>query len=190
MASNSRSSGTAAFRYASALVDLAMEQNATAQIERDVADLSAMVSASSDFQTLIRSPLIGASDAGKALAAIADAAKLHALTKNFLLTLAKNGRLSQLEAVLKAVSDALSSRRGEVRAKVEAASELSDSQKKSLEQGLSKSIGRPVAIDAKVNKDLIGGLVVTLGSFMIDDSVKSKLDRLGRAMKQDSSKAA
>lgn len=190
MASNTRSSGTAALRYASALVDLAMEQGAIPQIEKDVADLASMLGASKDLQSLIRSPLVKTGAQQSALAAIADKAKFSVLTKNFLLTLASNRRLSQLEAMLKAVTENISARRGELRAKVESAIELSSAQKKSLEDQLAKTIGRPVAVDAKINKDLIGGVTITLGSLLIDDSIKTKLERMGRAMKHNGAKAA
>lgn len=185
MASNNRSSGTAAFRYASALVDLATEKNAIPQIEQDMADLRAMIDGSKDLQSMIRSPLAGAAAQQAAMAAIADKAKFHALTKNFLLTLASNRRLADIDAVIKAVAENISSRRGELRAKVESATKLSPAQKKTLEEQLAKTIGRPVAIDDTVNAELIGGVVVTLGSLMIDDSVKTKLERVGRAMKHN-----
>jgi len=185
VASNSRSSGTAAFRYAAALVDLATEKGAIPQIEQDVAALRAMLDGSKELQSLVRSPLIKAAAQQSALSAIADAAKFNPLTKNFLLLLAANRRLKQLDAVLKAVSDTLSVRRGEIQAKVESAAALSAAQKKSLEESLGKTIGRPVAVDAKVNPNLIGGVVVTLGSVMIDDSIKTKLDRMSRAMKHN-----
>ncbi len=190
MASNSRSSGTAAFRYAAALVDMALESKAIPQIEQDVADLMAMLKSSADLQAAIRSPLLKVETQQAFLGALADKAKLSALTRNFLLVLAQNRRLSQLEAVLKAVTQNISARRGELRASVESATDLSDAQKKSLEESLGKTIGRPVAVDAKTNKSLIGGIVVTLGSLMIDDSVKTKLDRLSRAMKHNGSQAA
>lgn len=183
MASNIRSSGTAALRYASALVDLAMEQGIVSQIQQDVADLRAMIASSPDFQTLIRSPLLASEEQEAGLIAIADAAKLSPLMKNFLRTLAANRRTADADAILKAVQENLAARRGEVKAEVESAADLSASQKKSLEESLSKTIGHPVAVTVKINKDLIGGMVVTLGSLQIDDSVKSKLDRLSLAMK-------
>ena len=167
-----------------------MEQNAIPQIEKDVADLSAMIGASEDFKKLVRSPLVKAGAQAAALNAIADKAALHKLTKNFLLTLAKNRRLPEIESMLKAVSAAISARRGELRAKVETATPLSDAQKKSLEEQLAKTIGHPVAVDATINKELIGGVTVTLGSLQIDDSIKSKLERMGRAMKHNGAKAA
>ena len=190
MASNNRSSGTAAFRYASALVDLAMGQNSVPQLEKDVADLQSMIAASADLQTLIRSPLIKKADQQAALAALSEKAGFLPLTKNFLLTVAKNRRLAQIESILKAVHDSISARRGELRAKVESAFELTADQKKTLEDTLSKSVGGPVSVDASVNKELIGGVVVTLGSLMIDDSIKTKLARLNRAMKYEANQAA
>ncbi len=167
-----------------------MESNAIPQIEKDVAELQAMIASSKDFQALIKSPLVKTSAQQSFLAALAVQAKFSALTSNFLLTLAANRRLRDIEAVLKAVIDNLSARRGELRAKVESASELSPAQRKALAESLSKTIGRPVMVDADINAELIGGVVVTLGSLMIDDSVKSKLERLNRAMKHNGSKAA
>lgn len=167
-----------------------MEQNAIPQIEKDVAELQAMLGASEDLRSMILSPLVKAGAQQAALTALADKAQFSNLTKNFLLTLASNRRLRELEAMLKAVTENVSARRGELRAKVESAIELSAGQKKSLEDQLAKTIGRPVAIDASVNKELIGGVTITLGSLMIDDSIKTKLERMGRAMKHTGAKAA
>jgi F-type H+-transporting ATPase subunit delta len=185
VASNNRSSGTAAFRYASALVDLAVESGALPQIQQDVADLRKILESSPDLQTLTRSPLVGAESQKTALAALADQAKFSGLTKNFLLVLAQNRRLPDIAAILKAIEKNFSERRGEVSAKVQSASALSPAQKKSLEESLGKTIGRPVALDATTNAELIGGVVITLGSLMIDDSIKTKLERMGRAMKHN-----
>lgn len=190
MASSSRSSGTAALRYATALVDLAVDAGSIPQIEKDMADLAAMLAASGDLRSLIRSPLVSAGAQQSAMTAIADKAGLSVLTKNFLLTLAHNRRLKDLDMMIKAVNDNIAARRGQIRAKVEAASELSSSQKKALEDQISKTIGHPVAVDASINASLIGGMTITLGSLMIDDSIKSKLERMGRAMKHDGAKAA
>ncbi len=149
-----------------------------------------MLQSSADLQAFIRSPLVKGEDQQQFLSTLADQAKLAGLTKNFLLVLAQNRRLPDLGNVLKAVSDNIAARRGELRADVETATGLSASQKKTLEDSLSKTVGRPVTVDAKVNPALIGGVVVTLGSLMIDDSIKTKLDRMGRAMKSDAGKAA
>lgn len=189
MASNNRSSGTAAFRYASALVDLAMEGGAIPQIEKDVADLRAMMAESADLQAMLSSPVIGVAAQQAALADLAKKAGFQALTQNFLNVLAQNRRLKDMDAILKAVLDNLSARRGELKAKVESATALAPAQAKSLEESLSKALGQPVAVETSVAPELIGGVTVTLGSLMIDDSVKTKLDRLARAMKSGSKAA-
>lgn len=186
MASNIRSSGTAALRYASALVDLAMEQGAIQQIEKDVAEFQAMIENSDDLRKMIRSPLIGATQQKAALTAIAEQARFHALTRNFLLVLADNRRLRDAEPIIKAVKESIYVRRGELRAKVESAYALTDAQKQALQASLGQSVGRTVMLDTEIRADLIGGVVVTLGSVMIDDSVKSKLERMSRAMKYQS----
>lgn len=190
MASNTRSSGTAAFRYASALIELAMQGGAIPQIEKDIADLKLMLESSEDLRTLTRSPLVSRGVQQAALAAVAEKAKLHRLTRNFLLVLAQNRRLPEIESMLNAVGENLSARRGELRARVESATALSDAQKKTLEETLSKTVGQPVAVDATINPALIGGVAVTLGSLLIDDTVKTKLERMGRAMKYQAGKAA
>lgn len=149
-----------------------------------------MLQSSPDLQAFIRSPLVKGEEQQQFLSSLADQAKLAGLTKNFLLVLAQNRRLPDLGNILKAIAENISARRGELRADVETATGLSASQKKTLEDSLSKTVGRPVTVDAKVNPALIGGVVVTLGSLMIDDSIKTKLDRMGRAMKSDAGKAA
>ena len=149
-----------------------------------------MLESSGDLRAALKSPLVKTAAQQAALSSIADAAKFSPLTKNFLLTLAHNRRLKEIDGVLKAVQDNLSARRGELRAKVQSATALSSAQKKTLEDSLTKTIGQPVMVDADVNAELIGGVIVTLGSLMIDDSVKSKLDRLSRAMKYQGNKAA
>ena len=183
MASNSRSSGTAAFRYASALVDVALRSDSIAKIEQDIIDLEAMLAASAGFQSLIRSPIVKASSQMAFLGVLANTAKLSPLTKNFLFTLTQNRRLKDAAAIFRAVRETLAMRRGEVSAKVQTAAPLNAAQKKALEDNLSKKIGHPVTVEASINTDLIGGMIVTLGSLMIDESIKSKLDRLSRAMK-------
>ncbi len=160
-----------------------MESGTLPQIQQDVADLRKMIESSPELKSLTRSPLVGSDSQKKALAALADQAKFNDLTKRFLMVLADNRRLADITAILKAVETNLSARRGEIQAKVESAAALTSAQQKSLEDSLGKTIGRPVAVEATVNADLIGGVVVTLGSLMIDDSIKTKLERMGRAMK-------
>jgi F-type H+-transporting ATPase subunit delta len=184
--SATQASSTVATRYAVALIDLAQEANALEAVDKDMANLSAMMSDSADFSSLIRSPVIAAAKQQAALSAISDKASFNRLTRNFLSLLAKNRRLGALEAIIAAFYRELSARRGEVAVKVQTAQALSDSQLKDLQGSLGKSIGKAVSIEASVNPAIMGGMIVTVGSQMIDDSVARKLQRLKTAMTQQS----
>ena len=149
-----------------------------------------MLANSADMQTFVASPLISQADQAAAMKAIADKADFHAFTKNFLQTLIANRRLSMLAATLKAVKVEISKRRGEVEANVQTAVALSPDQTKELQASISKALGTNVAMNVSVNKDLIGGLVVQVGSTLVDASVKNKIERLSRAMMRGNGKAA
>ena len=114
--------------------------------------------------------------------ALAQKAKFQTLTANFLGVLAQNRRLPALGAVIGAFQSELRRRRGEVEAKVETAFALNPAQTNALQEQLSKAMGTNVTLNVEVNRDLLGGLVVTVGSRMIDDSVRRKLEKLQRTM--------
>jgi F-type H+-transporting ATPase subunit delta len=171
-----------AVRYATALLDMAEEAKSIESVEKDLLELEKMILASEDLQSLLQNPLIGQEKQEKALSAIADKAKFNKLTKNFLGVLAQNRRLSAALGIVGAVRKELYKRRGEVEAKVQTAYALSASQTKTLQQELSKVMGSNVTLEVEVDKDLLGGMIVTVGSTMIDDSVRRKLEKLGRAM--------
>lgn len=181
-----QTSGAAARRYASALVDTAINAKSLEAVEQDLKDFEAMLAGSNDLQTLIRSPLFNRDQQSRAMEAIADKAKFNPITRNFLQLLADNRRLNIVAAVMSAVKDSIQKRRGEVSAQVQVAYPLTDAQRAALQDALSKATGRTVDINLTVNTDLIGGMIVTVGSKMIDDSVKRKLERLERAMKSQS----
>ena len=145
-----------------------------------------MINGSAELQTVIRSPLFNRTQQGQAIAAIADKAKFNPITRNFLQLLADNRRLNIIAAIITAFKANVQKRRGEMSAQVQVAYPLTDAQRKALEEALSKATGRSVAINLEINTDLIGGMIVTVGSKMIDDSVKRKLERLERAMKSQS----
>lgn len=173
---------TAARRYAGALIDNASDQGAVNFIEQDMADLSAMLEYSADLRNFVKSPLISTDKQQQALEALSDKAGFNQLTRNFLLLLAENRRLYMLGAAVKAVKDESAKRRGEISADVQTAAALSDSQTKALQETIAKALGRNVAMNVTINKDLIGGLVVQVGSTLVDASVKNKIQRLSRAM--------
>lgn len=182
MAGKSRESGLVAGRYASALLDMAAESKAIETIEKDMTDLSSMMAASPDLKAFIQNPLIGRGQHKRILSSLAEKAGFQALTRNFLGVLAHNRRLPILASVMTAFREELRRRRGEVQARVQTAYALSPAQTKTLQDELSKAMGSRVTLDVEVNKDLLGGMVVTVGSRMIDDSVRRKLERLKRSM--------
>lgn len=185
-----QSSGAAALRYATALVDIAQDSNKIDAVEQDLNSLEAMIAGSTDLQNLIRSPLISRKQKQEAVQAIAAAAKFQGITSNFLALLAQNRRLNMVQTIINAVRKDVSARRGEVFASVQSAFKLTPAQEKALQESLAKAVGKAVAIKVEVREDLIGGMIVTVGSQMIDDSVKRKLERLKIAMKSNANNNA
>jgi F-type H+-transporting ATPase subunit delta len=174
--------GQVATRYASALIDLADQSKSIDQVEKDMVTLEAMMVASADLRGLISNPLFNRTKQETAMMAVAKVAGLSDLTQRFLGVLAHNRRLSALPSVIAAVKNILTRRRGGVEARVQTAVALTPAQTEALKKALSEATGSDVAIHTEVKPDLLGGMVVTVGSRMIDDSVKRKLERLKRAL--------
>ena len=170
-------------RYASALFDLASENGTVTAVESDLETLSEALAESPDFAALTTSPKVGRGDARKAIAALARAMKLSALTGNFLGVLAQNRRLNQLPKVIAAFRAIAAAQRGEVTAQVTSAHALTDAQLADLKAKLTAREGRTVKLSTKVEPDLLGGLVVTIGSKRIDASIRTRLNSLSQAMK-------
>lgn len=173
-------------RYALALIELAQESNKIQQVERDLNELASMIVASSDLATVISSPSLSSDQQFKAIMAIADKAKFEGLTRNFLGVLVKNRRLGVIQGITDAFRTELSRRRGEVAVEVQTAQDMSASQFEALQRAIAKGLGRDVALKAKVEPSILGGMIVTIGSKMIDDSVARKLERLKAAMSRQS----
>ena len=170
-------------RYATALFGLARDQNQIDAVRRSLDNVEQAMTESADFRALVTSPLVGRADAAKTIAALTPSLGLDPLTGNFLAVLASNGRLAELKNVIRSVRALAANHRGEVTAEVTSARPLDDSQVAELKAKLKARVGRDVAIDAKVDPSLLGGLVVRLGSQMIDASIKTKLNSLATAMK-------
>lgn len=170
-------------RYALALFDLAVENNALQDVEADLANMRTLLADSADFNTLVSSPIITRDDQQKGVEAVAAGAGFSKLTGNFLGVLAANRRLVALEVIIQAFEVLVADHRGEVSANVVSASKLSAAQMTTLEKNLKSAIGRDVTIDQVVDESLLGGLKVKVGSRMIDSSLKTKLDNLAIAMK-------
>ncbi len=176
-------SGVAA-RYATALLDLAEEQGATAGVEKDLDAFGALLNENGDLARLVRSPVFSADEQLRALTAVLDGIGITGLSANFLKLAAKNRRLFVVPDMIRAFRAELAVRRGEVTAEVTSAAPLGDAQVAALKEALKASTGKTVNISAKVDPSLIGGLVVKLGSRMIDTSLKTKLNSLKFAMKE------
>jgi len=181
--SASISSGIAA-RYATALFELAKESKAIKTLEGDIDALDAALGSSADLNALIASPVYTRADQAKAIAAIAAKMGLSPLSANTLALMASKRRLFVLPHLTKIVQDKISEEKGEVTAEVTSAVKLSAAQAKSLAATLKASVGKDVKLKTAVDESLIGGLIVKLGSTMIDTSVKAKLAALQNAMKE------
>lgn len=182
MASKAGDTGVAT-RYALALFELADEKRKLDDVARDLRALDTMINDSTDLQRLLRNPVVSRAESGQAMAALLDKSEADLLTRNFIGLVAANRRLFALPGMIAAFLAELAQRRGEVSAEVTSARELTDAQAKSLEDALKSAVGGKVALSLKVNPGLVGGLVVKVGSRMIDSSLKSQLARLKLAMK-------
>ena len=145
--------------------------------------LKAAIESSDDLLRLTRSPLYDRDQQAKAMTAILDQAGIADLTRRFVLVVTRNRRLFALPRIIDAFLRELARRRGEVTAQVTAARQLSEAQQKDLTAALHKVVGTKVDVDLKVDPELLGGLVVQVGSRMIDTSLRSKLEKLQYAMK-------
>jgi F-type H+-transporting ATPase subunit delta len=170
-------------RYASALFDLARDQRQIDAVGRSLDALNQALADSKDFNELVTSPLVSREEAGKAFAAIAPQLNVDPITANFLGVLARNGRKIELRPVIRAFRRLAAEHRGETTAEVVTARPLNDDQLTQLKQQLRTRAGRDVNIDAQVDPDILGGIVVKLGSQRIDASIRTKLNRLAQAMK-------
>lgn len=170
-------------RYAVALFDLARDGKTLDTVAASLTALKAAIAESSDFKGLINSPVLSRDAAGKTIAAVASAMGIDPLTTNFLGVLAQNRRLGQLPAVIRAYETLLSNHKGEARAEVTSAHPLTKTQITALAKSLKARIGRDVAVDTKVDPAILGGLVVKIGSQMIDSSIRTRLNSLALAMK-------
>jgi F-type H+-transporting ATPase subunit delta len=172
-----------AARYGSALYELADESGAIDTVAADLNALQAMVEASDDFRRFIKSPIISRTEQVKGIAAVGEKAQLSALTRQFLGLVATNRRLSVLPAMVKSFREILAARRGQATAEVTSAAPLSESQIGALAATLGKTVGRNVDVVTKIDPSILGGLIVRIGSRMVDSSIKSKLQRLKLVLK-------
>ena len=183
MAARGTSQGGLAARYAAALFDLADEQKQLDSVAGDLVALRGMMAESGDLRRLVGSPVLSRGDQGRAMAALLGAAGAGDLVRRFIGLVARNRRLFVLPAIIDAYLAQLARRRGEITAQVTSARPLDERQRQAVAEAVQRAVGGKVAVDAKVDAGLIGGLVVKVGSRMVDSSLRSKLQRLQLTMK-------
>lgn len=176
-------SGIAA-RYAAALFDLAQESNSLDALDADVKALNVALDQSADLRAVIRSPVIPRSEQGATMVALAKKMGLSVHTGHVMELMAARRRLFIIPAFLRDLQARIAQSRGEITADVISAAPLTAEQSKQLSQSLKKQAGKDVKLNAAVDKTLIGGLIVKLGSTMIDTSIRSKLAALQNKMKE------
>ncbi|UWR42301.1 F0F1 ATP synthase subunit delta [Phaeobacter inhibens] len=177
------SAGIAA-RYATAIFEIAEESKALDSLETSIHDLSAALADSEDLRDLITSPLVSRQEQGTAITAIAKKMGLDPVLSNALTLMAEKRRLFVVPALLDALRVRLAETRGEITADVTSAKALTKTQSEKLAKTLAERTGKKVVINATVDESIIGGLVVKVGSKMIDNSIRSKLNSLQNAMKE------
>lgn len=176
---------TVAGRYASALFELAKDERQLEAVEKDMVALAGLLNESPELARMVRSPVISADDQAKAIGAIAQSAGFAPLTSNFLQVLTRARRLFALRDVVKDFREIAARFRGEVTAEVVTAHPLNEAQQAALEDALKGTAGgRNVRIETRIDPAILGGLVVKMGSRMIDSSLRTKLNSLKTRMKE------
>ena len=183
MASEATGVSGLAGRYATALFELADQDKALDQVAGDLRALSSLIEESADLRRLIRSPVLSRDAQAAAMKAILERTDFAAITRNFVGLVARNRRLFALPGMIAGYLQLLAERRGEIRAEVTAAQEMSAAQVAAINDQLKRAVGSKVAVDIRVDPAIIGGLVVKVGSRMVDGSLRSKLQRLQLAMR-------
>ncbi len=169
-------------RYAVALIDVAYKSGALATIENNMQSLQAALAESSDLAAMLRNPVVGADNQMKVFQALSSAGQFHPLMNNFIGVLATNRRINTIELVMAVFKEEMAARSGVTEASVRSAHPLSAQQQEQLKNNIAQKTGKNVTLSIDVEPELLGGMIVTIGSHMIDDSVKSKLSRLKQAM--------
>ena len=184
MAGERDTSSGVAGRYATALFELALEQGVLNDVAADLDTFNRALDASNDLMRLVKSPVFSAEEQTKALAAVLERIGIGGLARNFLLLAAKNRRLFALPDMIGAFRGLLARHRGETSATVIAAEKLTDAQTAALKQALKSALGKDVLLEQRVDPSLLGGLIVKVGSRMIDSSLRTRLNSLKVAMKE------
>jgi F-type H+-transporting ATPase subunit delta len=171
-------------RYATALFELALEANAVDAVASDLNKFDAMVAESADLARLVKSPVFTADDQARAVTALLDKAGIGGLAAKFVKLVVSNRRLFAIHDIVRAFKAMVAKHKGEVTAQVTAAEKLSDARLNEIKSSLKSATGKDVQVDVKIDPAIIGGLIVKLGSRMIDSSLRTKLNAIKFAMKE------
>lgn len=182
MASVSSSSDIVLSRYAGALIDLADSLKILDKISDDMNGLKNLLADSADFNHFVSVPTYGKSDQRSVIEALSKKAKLNDLTGKFLMVLVHNGRLGALAGVIDAYFKIIAKRAGQIDVKIETALPLAAKQEADVKKNIEAALKAPVSMKAEVVPEILGGMIVTIGAYMVDDSVRRKLERLGATL--------
>lgn len=171
-------------RYASALFDLARESNQIDAVSADLDRFGGLLAESEDLRRLVKSPVFSADEQERAIGAILAKAGVGGLSANFIRLVARNRRLFAIEGMIRGFRALVAASRGATTAEVTVAEPLSDARRGALSQALADITGKTVDFDVKVDPKILGGLIVRLGSRMVDASLKTKLNAIKLAMKE------
>ena len=171
-------------RYASALFELSLEERAIDQVKADLDRFDALIGDSSDLRRLVRSPAFTAEAQSRALAAVLEKAGIAGLAGRFLQVVSSNRRLFAVQDMIKGFRALVAQHKGEVSAEVTLAERPSDQHLDAIKSALNTITKKDVQVDVKVDPSIIGGLIVKLGSRMVDSSLRSKLNSIKHAMKE------
>ncbi len=184
MADSTAQSSGVAERYANALFELAGDAQTAQAVEKDLDAFSGLLAESPDLVRLVRSPVFSSDEQLRAVSAILAKAGIGGLVGNLVKVAASNRRLFAVPAMIAAYKRLAAKQRGEVSAEVTSAAPLTEGQTAEIKAALKASLGKDVTLDTRVDASLIGGLIVKVGSRMIDGSLRTKLNSLKLAMKE------
>ena len=182
MSSNKGFSDTSANRYSLALYELASESNLLENIERNSSELLNLISVNDEFNKLIKDPTVSQDNLTNIINKISENFKLENLFRNFLCFLAKKRRFFFIEQILRSFEEICSKKRGEIKAEIKSAKQLSENEINKITDELSNNFKSKIKLNYEYDQSLIGGLIVQVGSTMIDTSIKNKLQKIENKM--------
>ena len=182
MSKNKAFSSTSAKRYSLALYELASESNLLLQVEENSSAVLKLITTSKDFNNFIKNPTTSLDSLIDVINKISETNKIEVLFKNFIIFLVKKRRFFYVDQILKIFIEVCSEKRGELKAEIKSAKELSKDEIGKITEELSNNFNSKIKLNYKYDKSLIGGLIVQVGSTMVDSSIKNKLQQIENRM--------